>query len=338
MNTKTHRTMRSTLRTAVLSCMLAAGGAFTLNAVAAEPTIINPDASTYRFLVGFGAGGIPDLGARLIADELSKRQGKPSIVINKPGVGGTLAALDVLAAAPDGTTILSVTPAHATSPAVYREMRYDTLADFTPVTLIGDGPALLVVPSDSKFDSVEELLAGARANPGSLSYSSAGVGSSTHFGAELLKQSADIDVLHVPYRGVTEALTEVVGGRVDFTLAPYVTASELVRAGRVRALGVAGTSRLADLPDVPTVAEAGVPGYEWTFWYGLLVSSKTPDEIVQRLNQETVAILNQPDIQARLNQMGVIVAASTPEAFGELIETEVAKFKRIADAADIQPQ
>ena len=334
MITQTHRMVRS----AVLSCVLAASGVFSMSAAAAEPTIISPDASTYRFLVGFGVGGIPDLGARLIADELSKRQGKPAIVINKPGVGGTLAALDVLAAAPDGTTILSVTPAHATAAAVYREMRYDTLTDFTPVTLIGDGPALLVVPRDSKFNSVEELLASARANPGSLSYSSAGVGSSTHFGAELLKQSADIDVLHVPYRGVTEALTEVVGSRVDFTLAPYVTAAELVRGDRVRALGVAGTTRLAELPDVPTVSEACVPGYEWTFWYGLLVSSKTPEAIVQRLNQEAVAILNQPDIQERLNQMGVLVAASTPEAFRELIEAEVAKFKRIADAANIQPQ
>ncbi len=338
MNIRVHRTFTTLLKSTLVGCAITAGSTLPLAAEPMNPTVINPDASTYRFVVGFGPGGIPDLGARLIADQLSLRQGKPAIVINKPGVGGTLAAMDVLSAPPNGTTLLSVTPAHATAPAVYREVRYDTLKDFSPVTLIGDGPALLVAPIDSKAGSLEELLANARANPGGLTYSSAGVGSSTHFGAELLKQQADIDVLHVPFRGVSDALTEVLAGRVDFTLAPYVTAAELVKAGRVKALAVTGRERMPDLPDVPTAAESGLPDYEWTFWYGLLVSSKTPASTIDLLNQELVAILQSTEIQERLGQMGVAIAASSPDAFGELIEAEVAKFKRIADAANIQPE
>jgi len=338
MNIRIRRTLATVLKSTLVGCAITVGSTLALAAGPANPAPIIPDASTYRFLVGFGPGGIPDLGARLIADHLSKRQGTPAIVINKPGIGGTLAALDVLAAPADGTTLLSVTPGHATAPAVYREIRYDTLKDFSPVTLIGDGPALLVVPADSKAGSLEELLTIARANPGSMTYSSAGVGSSTHFGAELLKQQADIDVLHVPFRGVSDALTEVLAGRVDFTLAPYVTALELVRAGRVKALAVAGRERMPELPDVPTARESGLPDYEWTFWYGLLVSSKTPEATVNLLNREIVEILQSAEIQERLGQMGVTIVASSPEAFGELIEAEVAKFKRIADAANILPE
>lgn len=336
MKSATHRPLLG-LKHVLMACVIAAGSTASLVASSAEQGALIPSASTYRFLVGFGPGGIPDLAARIIADKLSDRQKTPAIVVNKMGVGGTLAANEVLTATPDGATVLSVSPAHATAPAIFREMRYDTLKDFAPVTLIGDGPAVLVVPNDLAVKTVADLVRQAKEKPGAMNYSSAGVGSSTHFAVELLRQHAGIELLHVPYKGVAEALTEVVAGRVEFTIAPYVAAAHLVKGGRVRALAVTGKSRMPDMPDVPTVAESGVPGYEWTFWYGLLVPSKTPPVTIDRLNHEVVEILNLPDVRAKLEQMGVSVAASSPAAFGELLEAEVAKFTKLAAAANIQP-
>ncbi|MFQ3789564.1 tripartite tricarboxylate transporter substrate binding protein [Halomonas sp. A29] len=338
MSTPTHPFLSRVLKSALLGCFILGGSSVAMAADSDAPVQVVSNASTYRFIVGFGAGGIPDLGARLIAEKLAERQGVPAVVINRPGVGGTMAAQDVLAAPADGTTILSVTPAHATAPAIYREMRYDTLNDFAPVTLIGDGPALLVVPSDSAYATLEDLIDAARANPGGLDYSSAGVGSSTHFAAELLKQQADIDVLHIPYRGVSEALTEVMASRVDFTMAPYVAAVEYVKEGRVRALAVTSRERVEEMPDLPTAMEAGLPDYEWAFWYGLLVPAQTPDETVQRLHQETAAILRLPDVGGRLEEMGVTVSADSPEAFQQLLEAEYEKFKQIAEEANIVPE
>ncbi len=296
-----------------------------------------PNVSTYRFVVGFGAGGIPDSAARLLAGKLGERLKTPAIVESKLGAGGTLAAQNVLASPADGSVILSVSPAHATAPAVFKKLAYDTLADFTPITLIGEGPALLVVPNDLKVRNVAELVQYAKANPGKLNYSSAGIGSSSHFAAELFRSQAGIDVVHIPFKGVGEALTEALTGRVQFHITPYTTAISLVKEGKVRALAVTSKTRIADLPDVPTVSESGVPGYDWTFWYGLLVSSKTPPAAVNFLNKELVAILRQSDVQSQLNRMGVTVAASTSDEFKKLITSEVNKFQQIAKLANIQP-
>ena len=335
--TRNARSSLGSLRGALLAlamCATASAGTAASNQDATAPV---PSASRYTFLVGFGPGGVPDLAARLIADRLQARHKTPAVVVNKPGVGGMLAAQEVLDATPDGATPLSVTPAHATAPAIYRDLRYDTLRDFAPVTLIGDGPAMVIVPASSQVTDMADLVRRAKAEPGRLTYSSAGVGGSTHFAAELLRQKAGIDVLHIPYKGVAQAMTEVVAGRVDFTVAPYVAAVKLVQAGKARALAVAGKQRMPEMPDVPTVSESGVPGYEWSFWYGLLVSSKTPAETVARLNREVVDILRSPDVQSKLADMGVDIAASSPEAFQALLTDEVAKFKAIAKAANIEP-
>ena len=216
----------------------------------------------YKFVVGFGAGGVPDAAARAVAAKLSETSKIPAIVENKLGAGGTIAAQAVLAAPADGRTILSVSPAHATAPAIFKSLSYDTLRDFAPVTLIGEGPALIVVPNDLKARTAGDLVAMAKASPGKLNYASAGVGSSSHFAAEMLRSQAGIDVVNIPYKSIGEALTEVVAGRVQFHIAPYISAISLVKAGRLRALAVTGKKRVADLPDVPTAAESGLPGYE----------------------------------------------------------------------------
>jgi tripartite-type tricarboxylate transporter receptor subunit TctC len=296
-----------------------------------------PALASYRFIVGFGAGGVPDAAARLIAATMSERWKLPAMVENKTGVGGTLAARAVLAAPADGSTLLSVSPAHATAPAVFRNPGYDTLRDFAPVTLIGDSPALVVVPKDLPANTLAELVAQAKAKPGSVSYSSAGVGSSSHFAAALFCQQAGIEAVNIPYKSVGEAMTETIAGRVQFHIAPYISAVGMVKEGRVRALAATSLRRIAEMPDVPTAAEAGVPGYEWSFWYGLLASAKTPAPVVAQLHKDITAILRLPQVQAQLTKMGVTVAASTPAEFQKLIEAEVAKYARIAKAAQITP-
>jgi tripartite-type tricarboxylate transporter receptor subunit TctC len=318
---------------AAAACALPGTGRTQTPAVPPKPAL-----PSYRFVVGFGAGGVPDAAARAIAATLSERWQIPAVVENKLGAGGTLAAQAVLAAPADGATILSVSPAHATAPAIYRRMPYDTLRDFTPVTLIGDGPALVVVPNDLKARNLAELVAAAKASPGQLSYSSAGVGSSSHFAAALLCMQAGIDVLNIPYKSIGEALTETIAGRVQFHVAPFVSAAKLVKEGKLRALAVTGPRRLAELPDVPTAAESGLAGYEWSFWYGLLVSAKTPAPVVEQLHRDLTGILRLPAVTQHLERMGVSVAAGTPAAFRQLLEAEVAKYARIAKAANIQPE
>lgn len=297
-----------------------------------------PALASYRFIVGFGAGGIPDAAARLIAATLSERWKLPAIVENKTGVGGTLAAKAVLAAPADGSTLLSVSPAHATAPAVFKNPGYDTLRDFAPVTLIGDGPALIVVPKDAPAKNLAAMVAQAKARPGSFSYSSAGAGSSSHFAAALFCEHAGIEAVNIPYKSVGEAMTETIAGRVHFHIAPYVSAIGMIKDSRVRALAITGNQRSAELPDVPTVAEAGIAGYAWSFWYGLLVSAKTPAPVVAQLHKDITGILRLPQVKKQLETMGVTVAASTPGEFQKLIESEVAKYARIAKTANIAPQ
>ncbi len=303
-----------------------------------DPTLTKAVLPNYRFVVGFGAGGVPDAAARAVAAKLSEKWKVPAIVESKLGAGGTLAAQAVLAAPADGRTILSVSPAHATAPAIFRKLNYDTLRDFAPVTLIGEGPALILVPNELKARTVGDLVAMAASSPGKLNYASAGVGSSSHFAAELLRSQAGIDVTNIPYKSIGEALTEVIAGRVQFHIAPYISAIGLVKEGKLRALAVTGKRRLAELPDVPTAAESGLPAYEWTFWYGLLVSAKTPEPIVEQLHRELTGILKLPEVQKQLSTMGVEVAAGSPAEFRRLLETEVTKYARIAKAANIQPE
>jgi tripartite-type tricarboxylate transporter receptor subunit TctC len=303
-----------------------------------DASVTKKDPKNYKILVGFGAGGIPDTSSRMIAPKLAEKMKSTVIVESKLGAGGTLAAIALLAAPADGATLLSVSPAHATAPAIYKKLPYDTSSDFAPITLIGEGPALLVVPNDLNVSNVADLISLAKANPGKLNYSSAGIGSSSHFAVELLKMQTGIDVVHIPYKGVSEALTEVVAGRVQFHITPYSTAIGLVKDGKVKALAVTSKKRLPELPGVPTAAESGAPQYDWVFWYGLLASAKTPPETITLLNKEIVSILRSPDIQKQLNQMGVSVTPSSPDEFKKLIAFEIVKFQKIAKAANIQPE
>ena len=288
-----------------------------------------------RIVVGFTPGGGPDITARYIAQKLAEAWKQQVIVENRPGAGGNLAAGMVARAGPDGYTLLSVSSAHAIAPAIYPKLSYDTLKELSGITQSGSSKYVLVVAPSLGIQSIDGLLAAAKAKPGQLNFSSAGVGSGTHFAGEMLKAMAKIDVVHVPFKGIPEALTETMTGRVQFFLAPIANALNQVKEGRLTALGVSSPERDALLPNVPTVAEAGVPGYQTSLWFGLLASSEVPRPIVMKLHREIVRILSEPEVKQRWVPIGIEPRSNTPEEFDRMIRDEVAAFSRIASAANI---
>jgi tripartite-type tricarboxylate transporter receptor subunit TctC len=289
-----------------------------------------------RILVGFTPGGGPDITARYIAQKLGEAWKQQVIVDNRPGAGGTLAAGMVARAAPDGTTLLSVSSAHAIAPVLYSNLTYDTFRDLSGITLSASSKYVLVVSPALGIRSVKELIAAAKAKPGSFNFSSAGVGSGTHFAGEMFKAMAAIDVVHVPFKGIPEALTETLTGRVQFFMAPIANAVNQVKEGRLVGLGVSSAERDPLLPEVPSVAESGVPGYESILWFGLLTSSAVPRLVIAKLNREIARILSDPDARERWTPIGLQPRPTTPEGFDKLIRDDVATFTRIARQANIK--
>lgn len=293
-----------------------------------------PDKSI-RVIVGFSAGGAVDLAPRIIGEKLTETWNKPVVTENRPGAGGGIAAQMVAKAAPDGYTLLSVSAAHVILPALSATDLYD-LKDFTGVTTTISVPAVLVVNPSRGVKSVRDLVAMAKAKPGELTFSSGGFGSGTHFAAELFKSLAAIDVRHVPYRGIPEATTEVVANRIDFTFSPLSSALPLIHTGQLVALAVAPATRVAALPDVPTLAEAGVAGYRWDSWFGLLAPAQTPLAIVKVLNREIVRIVDLPDVKKRWESLGAEAMSLTPEEFDKYLLEQSALVARLVKAANIR--
>ena len=288
-----------------------------------------------RIVVGFTPGGGPDVTARHIAQRLGETFKQPVIVENKPGAGGTVAAALVAKSPPDGYTLLSVSSAHAAAAAIYPKLPYDTLKDLAGVTQSATSKYVLVVPPSLGVRSVKDLLAAAKAKPGTINFSSAGVGSGTHFAAEVFKAMAAIDVVHVPFKGIPDALGETVAGRVQFFMAPIANGVNLVRDGRLVGLGVSSKNRDALLPDVPTINESGVPGYEQELWFGVLGPAGMPRPIMAKLNGEIGRVLSDPDTQKRWAPIGIEPRPTTPQQFDQLIAAETALYTRIARAAKI---
>ena len=288
-----------------------------------------------RIVVGFTPGGGPDITARHIAQRLAEPLKQQVLVENRPGAGGTLAAALVARSAPDGYTLLSVSSAHAAAAAIYSKLPYET-KDLAGVIQTGSSKYVLVVPPSLKIRSVNELLKQAKSHPGKLNFSSAGVGSGTHFAGEIFKALAQIDVVHVPYKGIPEALTEVMTGRVQFFMAPIANSLAQVKDGRLVGLGVSSLTRDELLPEVPTIDEAGLPGYMSELWFGLLAPAATPQPIVARLNDEIARVLRDAETRARWEPIGISPRASTPQEFDRKIADEVALFTKIARAAAIK--
>jgi tripartite-type tricarboxylate transporter receptor subunit TctC len=291
-----------------------------------------------HILVGFTPGGGPDITARWIAQKLGEAWKQQVIVDNRPGAGGTIAAGAVARAAPDGYTLLSVSSAHAVAAAIYPKLPYDTLKDLAGITETASSCYVLVAPPSLGTRTLRELIALAKAKPGQLNFASAGVGSGTHFAGEMLKAMAAIDVVHVPFKGIPESLTETVTGRVQFFMAPIANAVNLVRDGKLSGLAVSSAKRDLLLPDIPTIAESGVPGYESILWFGLLTSSGVPRPVVNRLNAEIAQILRGSDTYERFAPIGMTPRPMSPEAFDELIRNDIAVFSRIAREANIKAE
>ncbi len=280
-------------------------------------------AKPVHIVVPFGPGGAVDTVSRLVGQRLSEQMKVPFIVENRAGASGNLGAEAVAKAAPDGYTLLMGANGLATNGALFRSLSFDTLRDFKAVARIGYAPLVLVVPASSQAESLRDLIAMGKAQPGKLSYGSAGNGSSGHLATELLKSTAGFDALHVPYKGGAPALTDLVAGRISFMLINPVEAVPHVKAQRLRALAVSSDKRLALLAEVPTFAEAGLPGYEASVWWGLVAPARTPQEVVQRLSGETLRALQDQGVRQKLEALGAVVAPQASELFGQFLAQEI---------------
>jgi tripartite-type tricarboxylate transporter receptor subunit TctC len=312
---------------------------FALLSFAAAPMLARAD--TYpshpiRIVVPTGPGGITDIVARIVGQRLSERLGQSVIVDNKSGASGIIGTEVVARSAPDGYTLLMVYPSHPVNPALKQHLPYDTIKDFVGVTTLTTVSLVLMVPPSLAAKSVQELIALSRKER--LTYASVGSGSLAHLGAELFRSMAGIELTHVPYRSAPAAQQALMGGEVSMFFDTPITAVPLVRDGRLRALGVSTPKRSALLPDVPTIAEAGVPGYVVLGWNGILAPAATPQPIVQKLNQELCAILEEPEVKKKLAQQGADPAPTDPQTFGKLIVDDVKKWGDVIRSAGIRPE
>ena len=291
-----------------------------------------------KILVGFSPGGVPDIAARVIAQKLTDKWGQAVIVENKLGAGSNIAAQVLANSAADGYTLLSISSAHAIAPSIYSKLPFDPQKDFSGVSLTSTGPAFVIVAPNLGVNNMNEFLALARSKPGQLNFASAGTGSGSHFAIELLKSQTNIDLVHIPFKGIPEALTETMAGRTHIFISPYATAVQLVKEGKAKAIAVTSTTRVMDFPDLPTVAESGVPGYKWIFWYAMLAPAKTPKAILDKLHSEIASILKMNDVKQKFVPLGIDPVSNTPEEMDRLIAEEIASFKKLAHAAQIKPE
>ena len=291
-----------------------------------------------KFLVPFSPGSGTDIIARTVGEAMSKNIQQPVVVENKPGAGGTIAAAQVARAEPDGYTVLIHSSGHALNPAIYPNLPYDTLRDLIGVTPLAAMPNVLVVSPAHGWKSVADLVAAAKAKPGQLNYASAGIGSATHMNAEKFRLQAGIEAQHVPFKGTPEAISDVIGGRNDWFFAPLSSALPLVREGKLQALAVSTPGRASVLPAVPTTVEAGVPGSDYIFWVAMIVSSATPPPVMQRLHDEALKVLADPDVKERLAKLGAEPFPLAQDAFNAFIRAEVEAAAKIARAANLKGQ
>jgi len=313
--------------------------AFTTLCAVSSPILAQADwpNKAITYVVPFAVGGNTDTLARLIGQKLSPALGQPVIIENKPGAGGNIGSDFVAKAKPDGYTILGGTiSSHAINPSIYPSMPYDAVKSFEPVILIGSSPLVLCAAANTPYKTLQDVIAAAKAKPGTIAFASPGNGTSPHLAGELLKTSAHIDLTHVPYKGSGPALADVIGGSVPLMFDTMLVVGEQVKAGKLRPLAVASSKRIASLPNVPTVAEAGLPGFEVVSWQAIFAPAGTPKPIVQRLNTEIAKVLKMPDVKAKLDGLGVDPAAGPPQELADFQKAEIAKWAKVVKAANIK--
>jgi tripartite-type tricarboxylate transporter receptor subunit TctC len=291
---------------------------------------------TIRIIVPVGVGGITDILARLVGRSISDQLGQPVIIDNRTGAGGIIGTRAVAQAEPDGYTLLMVFPSHAANPALYASLPYDSEKDFAPVSMVTKVSEILLVPNSSPAKSVKEFIELAR--KGQLNYASVGVGSLAHLATELFLAMAGVKMTHIPYRGVPQAQQAVISGEVAAFFDTPITALPQIRAGAVRALGISAAKRLDVAPEIPTIAEAGLPGYEVTGWNGILAPANTPRPIIDKLNKAIVEALRTPELEKLLRDQGLEPAGNSPEEFTQLMHADIEKWIRLTREAGIKPQ
>jgi tripartite-type tricarboxylate transporter receptor subunit TctC len=283
-----------------------------------------------RVVVPFPAGGTTDVLARAVAQKLTESLGQPAVVDNRPGAGGNIGAELVAKSAPDGYTLLMGTVGtHAINPSLYPKMPYDHVKDFAPVILVAGVPNVLVINPALPVNSVQELIAYAKANPGKLNFASSGNGTSIHLSGELFRTMAGVQIAHIPYKGSAPALQDLVGGQVQMMFDNLPSSLALIKAGKLKALAVTSKERAAALPDVPTMAESGLPGFEASSWFGLLAPAGTPQPVILKINADVAKWLASPEAKEKLLAQGAIAAGGTPEDFVRQIAAETAKWQKV---------
>jgi tripartite-type tricarboxylate transporter receptor subunit TctC len=290
-----------------------------------------------RIIVPFSPGGGTDTVARTLGAAMSQELGQTVIVENKPGAGTVIGTDTVAKSAPDGTTILIATFAHAVNPSLRSKMPFDTDKAFDPVVLIGRSPNILVVPASSPYKTVKELVAAAKADPGKLTFASQGVGTSAHLAGELFNNLAGVNMTHIPYKGAGPALNDLLGGQVNMMFATATAAAPLIESGKVRALGVTTPERSPVRPEVPSIAAAGVPGYAAESWYGFFVPAGTPAEVVNKLNAATAKAAKSDAFRKRVEGEGLVITAGTPKELAEYVSAEQKRWAAVVKAAKIEP-
>jgi len=291
-----------------------------------------------RLIISFTPGSSIDIVGRAVAAKLQEMWGQPVVAENRAGAGGTLGSEVVLRSDPDGYTLLANSSAHVANPGIYKDMRYDTLRDFVNLALLGGGPNVLMVSPDAGWKTLGDFVSAAKAHPGKLNFSSAGIGSGTHFNLEKLKIATGIDVAHVPYKGTPEAIADTIAGRVCCYWAPLNAALPHVTGGKAVALAISSAQRSPLLANVPSVAEQGYQGFDYTLWLGLWGPARMPAEVAAKINKDVNAALATPDLRERLTKLGTVPGNLTIPQFTEFVKKELEDTRKILDAAGIKPQ
>jgi tripartite-type tricarboxylate transporter receptor subunit TctC len=321
--------MRTTRRLAASIAAIALAAPFAASAQSGYPN------KPIRVVVPFGAGSTTDIIARAITDKMSQSMGQQLVVENKAGASGTIGQAQVASAAPDGYTLMIHSSSHTVSPHTFAKLPFDTVADFAAVTPISSTPNVLVISPAKNIKTLKDLLAAARAKPGAMNFASAGQGSATHLNAEKFKLAAKIDAQNIPFKGSAEAVTEVVAGRVDYYFSPIAPVIGQIRNGQLLPLAVGSPKRAVTLPEVPTTAEAGVPGSEFNFWIGMFAPARTPREIVDRLNAEVAKALATPEVKERFAALGADAWTLKPAEFDGYIRDEIKSNAGLVKAAGL---
>ena len=291
-----------------------------------------------RMVVPFAPGGGSDIVGRIIGIKLTEAWGQQVVVDNRPGGNANIGAMVVARAPADGHTLLLGNANFTINPALMKEMPFDPARDFAPITLLANVTNMLAVHSSLPVKSVKELIAYAKARPGQLNFASPGAGTSSHLGGELFRSMAGIEVVAIHYKGATPAMTDLIGGQVSFTITSMLSVMPHVKSGRLRALGVTTLKRSPAMPDLPTIAESGLPGFEATNWYGVLGTAGTPKPVIERLNKELVRIVASPDVREKFSQQGAEPETNTPAEFERFIKAEIVKWAKVVREAGIKPE